>query len=236
MAGEVLVEGSVSDKPGKLVPLDARIEVKAHPAYVSRGGKKLERALQVFRVDVTDLVAADIGASTGGFTDCLLRHGARKVYAIDVGYGQIDWRLRQDPRVVVMERTNIRYLRGLPEPMDIVTIDVSFIGLNLVLPKALDLLQGEGDIITLVKPQFEAGKGNVGKGGVVRDSAVHRRVLKRVIELSMDLGLSPVSAVASPIKGPAGNVEFLLHLTLGKGDVPASVTDLVEAAIASSPR
>ena len=236
MAGEVLVGGRVYDKPGRQVPCDAEVTVRQRPRYVSRGGEKLEKALEEFGIDVSGLVAADIGASTGGFTDCLLRHGARRVYAIDVGYGQLDWKLRRDPRVVVMERTNIRYLEGLPEPVDIVTIDVSFIGLELVLPKAVELLGGEGEIIPLVKPQFQAGRGKVGKGGVVRDPEVHREVLEAVIKLAVDLGLTPVDAVASPIKGPAGNIEFLLRLTLGKGYEPVQAESLVMKAISSAPK
>ena len=236
MAGEVSVGGRIYDKPGRQVPCDAEITVRRRPRYVSRGGEKLEKALEEFGIDVSGLVAADIGASTGGFTDCLLRHGARRVYAIDVGYGQLDWKLRQDPRVVVMERTNIRYLEGLPEPVDIVTIDVSFIGLELVLPKAVELLGGEGEIIPLVKPQFQAGRGKVGKGGVVRDPEIHREVLEAVIKLAGDLGLAPVDAVASPIKGPAGNIEFLLRLTLGKGCEPVQTESLVRKAISSAPK
>ncbi len=228
MAGEVLVDDRVLDKPGHRVPTDACIRVKKGLPFVSRGGLKLEAALQAFDVTVEGKVAADIGASTGGFTDCLLQHGARKVYAIDVGYGQLAWKLRQDPRVVVMERTNIRNLERLPEPVDIVTIDVSFIGLDLVLPKAVALLGDAGDVIPLVKPQFQAGKGKVGKGGVVRDPRVHREVLEQVLALARELGLTPLNAVASPVKGPAGNVEFLLHLRLGGDEPPVPMERLIE--------
>ncbi len=236
MAGQVLVNDRVSDKPGRRVSLGAHIRIKEGLPYVSRGGLKLEAALHVFAVSVEGKVAADIGASTGGFTDCLLQHGARKVYAIDVGYGQLAWKLRQDPRVVVMERTNIRYLDRLPEPVDLVTIDVSFIGLELVLPKAVTLLEGTGDVIPLVKPQFQAGKGKVGKGGVVRDPQVHREVLVQVISLALESGLTPLNAVASPVTGPAGNVEFLLHLRLGGEEEPVPTDVLVERALAGVPK
>ncbi len=231
MAGEVLVDDRILDKPGHRVSTDARIRVRKGLPFVSRGGLKLEAALQAFDIVVEGKVAADIGASTGGFTDCLLQHGARRVYAIDVGYGQLAWKLRQDPRVVVMERTNIRNLERLPEPVDIVTIDVSFIGLELVLPKAVALLGGSGDVIPLVKPQFQAGRGKVGKGGVVRDQRVHREVLEQVLALAMELGLTPLNAVASPVKGPAGNVEFLLHLRLGGDESPVPPETLVERAV-----
>ncbi len=236
MAGQVLVNDRVSDKPGHRVPPDAHIRIKEGLPYVSRGGLKLEAALQVFTVSVEGKVAADIGASTGGFTDCLLQHGARKVYAIDVGYGQLAWKLRQDPRVVVMERTNIRHVARLPEPVDLVTIDVSFIGLELVLPKAVTLLEGAGDVIPLVKPQFQAGKGKVGKGGVVRDPQVHREVLEQVISLALESGLTPLNAVASPVTGPAGNAEFLLHLRLGGEEGPVPTDVLVGRALAWVPK
>ena len=173
MAAQVLVNGQRVDKPGTRVPLTATITIKEKPAYVSRGGLKLEAALRAFKVDVRGIVAADIGASTGGFTDCLLQHGATRVYAIDVGYGQLAWRLRQDPRVVVMERVNARYLRALPEPVDLATVDVSFISLKLVLPAARQLLKPNGQIIALIKPQFEAGRKQVGKGGVVKDCLLY---------------------------------------------------------------
>ncbi len=208
-AGEVRVADQVVDQPGALVAPDAPIALTARPRFVSRGGEKLEAALVGFGVDVRGWVVADVGASTGGFTDCLLQRGAVRVYAIDVGYGQLDWRLRNDPRVVVMERTNARYLERLPEPVHLVTVDVSFISLRLILPRAVGWLHPCGHILTLIKPQFEAGRREVGKGGVVRDPAVHRRVLVEVARAAADLGLTLRGLMVSPLLGPAGNREFL---------------------------
>ncbi len=215
MAGEVQVNEQVVDKPGRLVPEDAPVQVRRQPRYVSRGGLKLEAALDRFGLDVSGKVAVDVGASTGGFTDCLLQRGAAKVYAVDVGYGQLAWKLRQDPRVIPLERTNIRYLEALPdgELADLAVIDASFIGLRLVLPATLRLLKPDGQIIALVKPQFEAGRQDVGKGGVVRDPQVHRRVLEEVATLAQELGLTVAGLTVSPAPGPAGNVEFLIWLT-----------------------
>jgi 23S rRNA (cytidine1920-2'-O)/16S rRNA (cytidine1409-2'-O)-methyltransferase len=218
-AGQVRVAGQVSDKPGTQVTMDATIEVQARPRFASRGGEKLEAALECFGLDVTGMVAADIGASTGGFTDCLLQRGACRVYAIDVGYGQLDWRLRGDRRVVVMERTNARYLESFPEPVDLVTADVSFISLGLILPSAVHWLQPDGQVVALVKPQFEAGRREVGKGGVVRDPDVHRAVLERVTEMASALGLGLRGLTVSPLRGPAGNVEFLGWWRLGTENV-----------------
>lgn len=221
LAGEVRVEGRVADKPGHLVPRGAQVEVQATPKYVSRGGLKLEAALRRFPVPVQGAVAADFGASTGGFTDCLLQAGASRVYALDVGYGQLAWTLRQDPRVVVMERTNVRYLEALPEPVDLVTVDVSFISLRLVLPAAYRVLKPVGHVIALIKPQFEAGPQQVGKGGVVRDRRVHRQVLREVLRAAQDVGFVPLGLIPSPLRGPAGNVEFLAHLAKGwEGPAP----------------
>lgn len=219
-AGLVRVAGQVADKPGTRVVANAEITVQARPRFVSRGGEKLEAALVRFGLDVTDMVVADVGASTGGFTDCLLQHGVRRVYAIDVGYGQLAWRLRNAPHVVVMERTNARYLEHLPELLDLVTADVAFISLGLILPAAVRWLtlsdipyrgaRGEGgQVVALIKPQFEAGRGEVGKGGVVRDPEVHRRVLERVLDTAAELGLGLRGLMPSPLRGPAGNVEFL---------------------------
>ncbi len=215
MAGEVLVDDRLVDKPGRLVPADAPVRVRHRPRYVSRGGLKLEAALERFGLDVSGLTAVDVGASTGGFTDCLLQRGAARVYAVDVGYGQLAWKLRQDPRVVPLERTNIRHLESLPggELADLAVIDASFIGLGLVLPATLRLLKPDGQIIALVKPQFEAGPQDVGKGGVVRDQRVHRRVLEEVAALARKLGLTVAGLTVSPAPGPAGNVEFLVWLT-----------------------
>ncbi|MGQ9682110.1 MAG: TlyA family RNA methyltransferase [Anaerolineae bacterium] len=212
IAGQVRVNGQVVDKPGTQVLAQDDITVEAQTPFVSRGGCKLAAGLDAFGIAPQGLVAADVGASTGGFTDCLLQRGATKVYAIDVGYGQLAWGLRQDPRVVVMERTNVRYLERLPEPVDLVTIDVSFISLALVLPVVARWLKPHGDIVALVKPQFEVGKGEVGRGGVVRRPEQHRVVLERMAALGHGLGLHPQGLIASPVLGPAGNREFLMHL------------------------
>ena len=234
-AGQVSVAGQVVDKPGTPVPDGARLSLKARPQYVSRGGEKLEAALSQFEVGVRDSVAADVGASTGGFTDCLLQHGARRVYAIDVGYGQLHWRLRNDPRVVVMERTNARYLKALPEPVEIVTVDVSFISLGLILPSTVGWFAESGrpgsQVLALIKPQFEAGRSDVARGGVVRDPGVHRRVLRRVLGMAGALGLRLRGLMASPLRGPAGNVEFLAWWELGEQGSKAEA--LIEDCIAS---
>ncbi len=219
MAGWVLVEDRPAPKPGQKIATDASIRVKKRPAYVSRGGYKLEAALDAFNIDPAGWVCADIGASTGGFTDLLLQRGAKRVYAIDVGYGQLHWRLRNDARIVVMERTNARFLQSLPEPVDLVTIDASFISLQLLLPTAKRLLSPNGKIIALVKPQFEVGKGKVGKGGVVRDPALHRRVLEDILHWASAETLGPQGLIPSPILGPKGNREFLLLL---QPDAPAA--------------
>lgn len=221
-AGEVLVAGQVVDKPGTLVPLDVPIALAQRPRFVSRGGEKLAAALARFSLDVAGVVAADVGASTGGFTDCLLQHGAARVYAIDVGYGQLDWRLRSDPRVVVLERTNARYLRALAEPVDWVTVDVSFISLGLILPSAVGWLHPDGQVIALVKPQFEAGRRQVGRGGVVRDPAVHRSVLERVVEMAAGWKLGLQGLMPSPLLGPAGNREFLAWWALDAAPIDPS--------------
>lgn len=217
LAGEVLVNERVVDKPGAQAPVDAAVRVRARPKYVSRGGLKLEAALDAFELDVQGLVAVDVGASTGGFTDCLLQRGAAHVYAVDVGYGQLAWKLRQDPRVTCLERTNIRHLEELPAGVlaDLAVIDASFIGLRLVLPATLRLLKPASQIVALIKPQFEAGPKQVGKGGVVRDPQVHRRVMEETIALAQSLGLDVAGLTVSPAPGPAGNVEFLIWLRRG---------------------
>jgi 23S rRNA (cytidine1920-2'-O)/16S rRNA (cytidine1409-2'-O)-methyltransferase len=216
LAGKVRVAGQRAEKPGSLVPAEAPVEVTgpAHP-FVSRGGVKLARALQVFDVDPSARVCLDVGASTGGFTDCLLQAGARKVIAVDVGYGQFHWKLRQDPRVVLKEKTNIRYLtpQGLGEQADGAVIDVSFISLRLVIPPVSRLLVQEAWIIALIKPQFEVGKGQVGKGGVVRDPSLHNRVILDIRGFCEDQGWTPLGDMESPILGPKGNREFLLYMT-----------------------
>jgi 23S rRNA (cytidine1920-2'-O)/16S rRNA (cytidine1409-2'-O)-methyltransferase len=215
MAGQVVVNDHVADKPGQMVPIDAVVRVKGelHP-FVSRGGLKLEKALDFFDVDVAGIVALDVGASTGGFTDCLLQRGARKVIAVDVGYGQLAWKLRSDERVVSLEKTNIRYLSAerLPEVPDLAVIDASFISLAKVLPATVGLIKEGGAIIALIKPQFEVGAGEVGKGGVVRDEAKHRQVVDSVCTVAQELALAVRGVVESPILGPKGNREFLIYL------------------------
>lgn len=209
LAGRVRLGQEVIDKPGTLLRPEAELTVLEPPRFVSRGGEKLDYALTIFHIDVRGLVCADFGASTGGFTDALLQRGAARVYALDVGYGQLHYRLRHDPRVIVMERTNVRYLSSLPEPIDLVTIDVSFISLRLVLPAAGRVLRPAGQVVALVKPQFEAGRGKVGKGGIVRDPAVHREVLEQVLHAAAALGFALQGLTRSPITGADGNVEFL---------------------------
>jgi 23S rRNA (cytidine1920-2'-O)/16S rRNA (cytidine1409-2'-O)-methyltransferase len=216
MAGKILVDARRIDKPGTQVPVDAAVSLKGEDlAYVSRGGLKLEGALRAMDLDVRDWVCLDVGASTGGFTDCLLQHGARKVYAVDVGYGQLAWKLRQDERVVPIERTNIRHMAAglLPEPVDLVTIDTSFISLKIVVPAVLKFIKPGGMVLALIKPQFEAGKGNVGKGGVVRDSALHQQIITDLGRFFESHGLAGGPVVPSPILGPKGNQEYLMLLT-----------------------
>jgi len=214
MSGSVVVGESSIDKAGTLVSADAKITIKGQDnPYVSRGGLKLKGAFEKFGINVKDLVAFDIGVSTGGFTDCLLQEGARKVYAIDVGYGQLAWKLRQDERVVVFERTNIRYFsgEGIEDEINMVTIDVSFISLKLVMPVVVKLIPEDAVILALVKPQFEVGKGEVGKKGVVRDPAIHKRVVDEIAEFARGLNLEIMGTCESPITGPAGNKEFFLY-------------------------
>ena len=221
MSGQVYVNGQKADKPGVSYEETVDIEVRgAVCPYVSRGGLKLEKALRDFGVKPEGYVCSDSGASTGGFTDCLLQQGAKKVYAIDVGYGQLDWKIRSDPRVVVMERTNIRYVTPdqLGEPLDLSVIDVSFISLKIVLPAIKELLKSDGQVLCLIKPQFEAGKEKVGKKGVVRDSAVHQEVLDNFVALADELNFTILGLTFSPVKGPEGNIEFLGHLTLADSE------------------
>lgn len=225
MAGQVLVNEQKIDKPGTPVAPEVTIRLLGNKLpYVSRGGLKLEKALQIFPISVEGKVVADIGASTGGFTDCALHNGAAKVYAIDVGYGQLAWKLRNDERVVNMERTNVRYLEAdsLPEQVDAATIDVAFISLDKILPAVHKILKPEGFVVALIKPQFEAGKENVGKKGVVRDAAVHEQVINNVISFAKGEGFGIAGLDFSPIKGPEGNIEYLLHLTLGDDDAVSS--------------
>ena len=234
MSGEVYVNGLKCDKAGTAVEVEARIEVRGNACpYVSRGGLKLEKALRDFGVDPTGFVCSDSGASTGGFTDCLLQKGAKKVFAIDVGYGQLAWSIRTDERVVCMERTNIRYVKpeDLGEPLDLSVVDVSFISLRIVLPAIKNLLKPTGQIVCLIKPQFEAGKDKVGKKGVVRDAAVHEEVLNGFLSLAAELELTVRNLTFSPVKGPEGNIEFLGHLSmLPQGAMTPDVKAIVAAA------
>lgn len=212
MAGEVLVEGQPLTKAGMQVPIEATIELVEPLPYVGRGGYKLAEALSAFEIDVNGRLCADVGACTGGFTDVLLQQGAQRVYAIDVGYGQLDWKLRQDERVVIMERTNARHLEALDERVSFVCVDVSFISLKLILPAAKGWLADSADIVTLIKPQFEAGRKQVGKGGIVRDTAVHEAVLRDILGWAAINELRPKGLIRSPIEGAGGNVEFLAWL------------------------
>ncbi len=233
LAGEVIVSGSTQVKPqvkpGHLIPSDAEIVVKQPLRYVSRGGLKLEKALQVSQVDVRGRIAIDVGASTGGFTDCLLQHGAKFVYAVDVGHGQLAWKIRQDPRVCVIEGTNIRTIdvNRFEVPVEIGAVDVSFISLQKVLPIVTQIVNPMGDVLVLVKPQFEAGREHVGKGGVVRDTRVHVQVLRNLIQFVRGLDLSVMGISHSPIRGPAGNIEYLIWLKAGR---KASSADWEERA------
>lgn len=217
LAGQVVVNGALVTKVGALVPREAAISLKSpDQPYVSRGGIKLAAALEAFNIEVTGRSALDIGASTGGFTDCLLQHGAARVYSVDVGYGQLAWRLRQDPRVIVLERTNFRYLarEAIPEEVDLAVVDVAFISLKLIIPKVVPFLKSGGIILALVKPQFEVGKGQVGKGGVVRDPELQLRTVDEIKIFSQGLGLAVQGVLPSPILGPKGNQEYLLYLHL----------------------
>lgn len=234
MSGEVFVAGQRVDKPGTAVAEDAEVEVRgAALAYVSRGGLKLEKAMATFPIDLTGAVCADIGASTGGFTDCMLQNGAARVYAVDVGYGQLAWKLRSDPRVVCLERTNARYLTSeqIPEPLDFASIDVSFISLKLIFPALHGLLKENGHVACLIKPQFEAGREKVGKKGVVRDPKVHLEVLEHFLEHAKESNFTVLGITYSPIRGPEGNIEYLGYLE--KSDGQDQIPDL-KALVAES--
>jgi len=215
MEGRVIVEGRNIDKPGTAVDVDSQIQLRGEEtSYVSRGGKKLEGALKAFEIDPKGMVVMDVGASTGGFTDCVLQKGARKVYAVDVGYGQLAWKLQKDSRVVNLERRNIRYLKReeIDEELDLILVDTSFISIEKFLPHILGFLKRGGHLIILIKPQFEVGKGEVGKGGVVRDAALHRKVIDRISQFCRGLGLSVLQVIESSLLGPKGNKEFFIHL------------------------
>ncbi len=232
MSGLVFVNGQRADKPGTMVDPDAQIEVRGEALpFVSRGGFKLDKALKVFPVDPAGKVCIDCGASTGGFTDVLLQHGAARVYAADVGYGQLAWKLRTDPRVVNLERCNLRYVgpEQVPEPLDLAVMDVSFISIRLVLPAVTQLLKPEADVICLIKPQFEAGREEVGKKGVVRDPKVHERVICCILDFAPTAGLSVLGLDFSPIKGPEGNIEYICHMINRAGeDADIDVAALVK--------
>jgi len=239
MAGQVRVNGEMVLRAAANVFPDVHLEVEHGPQFVSRGGDKLEAALQAFKVDVRGHICADVGASTGGFTDCLLQHGAAKVYAIDVGLGILDWKLRQDGRVVVMEKTNARYLKHLPEAVEIITIDVSFISLKVLLPVVKDWFfpevdlgqSSQGSIIALIKPQFEAGRQQVGRGkGVIRDPIIHRQVLLDSLRFAHELGYNVRGLIRSPLTGPKGNVEFLTWLGCGDEQI-ISIEGLVDSVV-----
>lgn len=238
LAGDVLVNGQRETRAGHQTAPDDEVALRALPRFVSRGGEKLDHALAAFGIDVSGLAAADLGASTGGFTDCLLQRRVAKVYAVDVGYGQLDERIRRQDRVMVMERVNARYLDSLPEPIQIVVIDVSFISLALIFPVVARILDVGGVCVPLIKPQFEAGRDEVGKGGVVRDPDTHRQVLARTVRAATQSGLATRGLVASPLRGPAGNIEFLANMTM-RGHHPdiagTDIATMIEGAMAGAP-
>ncbi|CDF07845.1 hemolysin TlyA family protein [Firmicutes bacterium CAG:95] len=243
MAGSVYVDGQKEDKAGSVFDEEsAQIEVRGHALpYVSRGGLKLEKALKVFPITLTDKICMDIGASTGGFTDCMLQNGAAKVYSVDVGYGQLDWKLRQDDRVVCMEKTNFRYMtpENIPDVLDFASVDVSFISLDKILTPAYALLKEQGEMVALIKPQFEAGREKVGKKGVVRDPKVHEEVISRIVRHADEVSFEVLDLSYSPIRGPEGNIEYLIHLRKNPErtvypDIPAvfekKIKEIVEEA------
>lgn len=243
MAGSVYVDGQKEDKAGSVFDEEsAQIEVRGHALpYVSRGGLKLEKALKVFPITLTDKICMDIGASTGGFTDCMLQNGAAKVYSVDVGYGQLDWKLRQDDRVVCMEKTNFRYMtpEDIPDVLDFASVDVSFISLDKILTPAYELLKEQGEMVALIKPQFEAGREKVGKKGVVRDPKVHEEVISRIVRHADEVSFEVLDLSYSPIRGPEGNIEYLIHLRKNPErtvypDIPAvfekKIKEIVEEA------
>lgn len=238
MAGEVRVDGEMVHKSSSTVFENANIQIKHHPKYVSRGGQKLEAAISAFKVDIFEKVCADVGASTGGFTDCLLQNKAKKVYAIDVGYGVLHWKLRNHPKVIVMERTNARYLERLPEIVDLVTIDASFISLGLILPAVAGWFRcDQGRVIALIKPQFEAGrKAAAEHAGVIKDGSVHEKVLQETLKRAVELEFYPLGLIPSPIKGPKGNVEFLVDLVFVRQTPMVDYQELINCALAHKPK
>lgn len=233
MAGEIFVDGQREDKPGQTFDEELPIEHRGKTLkYVSRGGLKLEKAMTSFPVELAGKTCMDVGASTGGFTDCMLQNGAVKVYAVDVGYGQLDWKLRNDERVVCLEKTNARYLdeKVIPEIIDFTSIDVSFISLTLILGAVKGVLAEDGEIVALIKPQFEAGKDKVGKKGVVRDKSVHEEVIEKVVNYALEIGLTVAGLDYSPVKGPEGNIEYLLYMKHSGVGVDIHISDIVDAA------
>lgn len=236
MAGIIMVDGQISDKPGTMIDIKSDIAVKENICpYVSRGGLKLEKSMKLWNLDLSSSVCMDIGASTGGFTDCMLQNGASKVYAVDVGYGQLDYKLRCDNRVINMEKCNIRYIdTSLIDPIDFISIDVSFISLKLVFPVAAQLLKPAGKLVCLIKPQFEAGREQVGKKGIVRDKKVHIQVIENVVEYAIRSGLVPAGLTYSPVKGAKGNIEYLLYID-GKsmGEVETAALNIEKVVNAS---
>ena len=237
MAGKIFVDGQRVDKAGEKVNIEAEIIFKGQEIpYVSRGGLKLEKAMKSFGVSLENKTCMDIGASTGGFTDCMLQNGAKKVFSIDVGYGQFAWKLRTDPRVVCMERTNIRYVtpENIGEQVDFASIDVSFISLKKIMPATINLLSDKGEVVALIKPQFEAGKEKVGKKGVVRDINVHYEVVKSIVDYLYSQDLNVLSLSYSPIKGPEGNIEYLVYFTKDKGRESKFSLDDIENTVNES--
>lgn len=230
MSGIVYVDNQKADKAGTYIYPDSKVEIRGSSLkYISRGGLKLEKALLQFGLDLNDKIAMDVGASTGGFTDCMLQNGAKKVYCIDVGYGQLAWQLRQDERVVCMERTNIRYIdKEKIQPLDFAAIDVSFISLELVLPIVYDLLKDGAQVVCLIKPQFEAGRDKVGKKGVVRDPLVHKEVIEKIVTFSKHISFGVKGLTFSPIKGPEGNIEYLLYLEKNKESIDVNIQQVVD--------
>lgn len=236
MSGIIYADNQKSDKPGTTYPETVNIELRGNKLqYASRGGLKLEKALKVFPIDLKEKITMDIGASHGGFTDCMLQNGAKKVYAIDVGYGQLVWKLRNDERVVNLERTNVRYItkEQVPDEIDFFSVDVSFISLCLVLPAARPLLKDGGEAVCLIKPQFEAGKDNVGKKGVVKDRKIHAEVIKKIYDFCLENGFSVLDLNYSPIKGPEGNIEYLIYIKKSDKPIAEKVFD-IDSVVASS--
>ena len=233
MAGKILVNGQKIDKAGTLIPIDAEIKILGEDMpFVSRGGLKLQKALDVFKIVLSGKIAADVGASTGGFTDCMLQHGAKKVYAIDVGYGQLAWKLRSNVQVVNMERTNIRNVtrKDFYDELDFISIDVAFISLEKVLPVAFDLLKDSGEVVALIQPQFEAGREFVGKKGVVRDKKIHAAVIERILTFAAEIGFGVLNLDFSPVKGPEGNIEYLAHLAKTSSAADVEILSVVNLA------